>query len=638
MLALEHTGDDEFKKRYLVYYADEDVAEMWNSIPKVKDANSTFDQVVEAIQQFYPELSPSQRYTISEFERFIEDFGRKGVSSREEFAEYRRGFSVRSEYLVSQNKLSGLDVDRYFMRAITGRLRDALMDRLRIKLPDHEEGTPYPVADLVKNTEFILGGSAFGSSELFSSPSTSPTDQKLKKEDVNLMAIAEALRNMQTRMDTIASGRGPRSAGSAPAGPRPDGCLACGGKDHFARNCPKVAEYQQAGKCARSADGRITLPNGTFVPRSTPGTTILERVDNYLKAQPSASVNFLSFRSTPPPKSTTPTPTPFYSTALDSTSSHSAYVEDVSDDEVGLSYAEQVLANNAAPRKKPGEKRVQFDGVEIPVRGPAKLPQSTAAPKSKQPPSALPPADTGDRTEPQYRYQAMIEDPALLQQVLEKSLNATFEISNKQLLATCPPARKQYRELVTSKRVPVNSLEPAEPEVLAVEPAPVLHTYCPRPPPSTAAELLPIRSVSAIVQDQFDVECLLDQGAVVCLIREDMWARLALEIDVNNTMSLEAANTGQVQTMGVIKGVKFRIAGINLSLHAHVVQNCPFEILLGRPFFALTECETKDFKSGDQHITITDPDDESQRRKIATSVRGYLGQHPYCPGFQESMN
>ena len=89
-------------------------------------------------------------------------------------------------------------------------------------------------------------------------------------------------------------------------------------------------------------------------------------------------------------------------------------------------------------------------------------------------------------------------------------------------------------------------------------------------------------------------------------------------------MTLETADTGKSSTLGTIQNMRFLIAGIELRLQVQVVRNTPFEVLLGRLFFALTECETKDFVSRDQHITLMDPSNRARWCKVVTSVRTYI--------------
>ena len=55
----------------------------------------------------------------------------------------------------------------------------------------------------------------------------------------------------------------------------------CGGTGHFIRECKVVVEYSRAGKCKRSADGKVVLPSGAMVLRDIPGTWMRDRVDEW---------------------------------------------------------------------------------------------------------------------------------------------------------------------------------------------------------------------------------------------------------------------------------------------------------------------------------------------------------------------
>ncbi|KAL5521807.1 hypothetical protein ACEPAF_2555 [Sanghuangporus sanghuang] len=146
---------------------------------------------------------------------------------------------------------------------------------------------------------------------------------------------------------------------------------------------------------------------------------------------------------------------------------------------------------------------------------------------------------------------------------------------------------------------------------------------------------MPLRTVSALIEDTLEVECVLDQGAVVCLLREDVWEKLQIPLSPDKGMILETADAARSSTIGMISNAKFTIAGIDVSLQVQVVPNAPFQALLGRPFFAITECETKDYTSGDQHITLTDPNDRRKQSKVATGIRT-IARGPLPKGFPQA--
>jgi hypothetical protein len=70
---------------------------------------------------------------------------------------------------------------------------------------------------------------------------------------------------------------------------------------------------------------------------------------------------------------------------------------------------------------------------------------------------------------------------------------------------------------------------------------------------------------------------------------------------------MEAANSTITKTHGRLRNVWFTFDDIDIYLQVQVMLNVPYDILLGRPFYALTECIMKDFANGDQHLTVMDP-------------------------------
>lgn len=228
-----------------------------------------------------------------------------------------------------------------------------------------------------------------------------------------------------------------------------------------------------------------------------------------------------------------------------------------------------------------------------------------------------------DGTQPQYRYVAPIEDSSVVQRVISRTLDSDVTLTQRELLSLSSDLRRQMKELTTSKRIPIGgiNLVGGQAPVLStsIDSSPAEPVLCTRN--STAPHMLPLRVVTVVMEEKVEYSAVLDQGAVVCLMREDVWRNLEVPLEPDRRMTLESADTGKSPTLGVVQNARLRIAGVVVMLQIHVVRNAPFEILLGRPFFAVTECETKDFENGDQYITLTDPMNCSRRCQIATGIR-----------------
>jgi hypothetical protein len=96
-------------------------------------------------------------------------------------------------------------------------------------------------------------------------------------------------------------------------------------------------------------------------------------------------------------------------------------------------------------------------------------------------------------------------------------------------------------------------------------------------------------------------------------------------------LKIEAANSTITETHGHLHNIHFTFDDIDIYLQVQVMPNTPYDILLGHPFYALTECITKDFANGDQHLTITDPNTRQCVTILTKEQKRH--QHP-DPDFQ----
>ena len=441
-------------------------------------------------------------------------------------------------------------------------------------------------------------------------------------------------------------------------------CYFCGGTDgHRMSSCAVCLEYVRTGKCQRRT-GRVYLADGSEISIELPGRTLKERVDNWLAMrqttvgplapeQPTAQTvaQTQRFDRDAPPHMAN---TMFFGLEpesewqLDIHPSSYMIDEDSNGDideedrqALARAYA-QVEEVRSTIRKK---KQVRFDGVEVPTHRPAAGPSknatstvpepsasssrtsqalqpepevSTVAPQQKSSgtntsaststsASASVPNKQPGAPQPQFKYQSPMEDPAVAQKLLERLLDVQVTVSARELLSISIDMRKMVRELVATKRVSVASLEtnPTPASDLWLE----YEEFIVRDDEGlvVARTSLPLRALDGTLNDRLRVECLLDQGAQIVAIRRDLWEALGVPVRPDLATTLEAANKSKEDTLGVVENARLKIGGIEFRLQIHVVGDAPFDILLGRPFFALASCVTRDQMSGDQSVALTDP-------------------------------
>jgi hypothetical protein len=78
-----------------------------------------------------------------------------------------------------------------------------------------------------------------------------------------------------------------------------------------------------------------------------------------------------------------------------------------------------------------------------------------------------------------------------------------------------------------------------------------------------------------------------------------IWEKLGNNLQVERVLKMEAANSTITEMHGCLRNIQFTFDDIDIYLQVQVMPNAPYDILLGCPFYALTECITKDFANGD---------------------------------------
>jgi hypothetical protein len=225
-------------------------------------------------------------------------------------------------------------------------------------------------------------------------------------------------------------------------------------------------------------------------------------------------------------------------------------------------------------------------------------------------PVSFQPRQTPD--EPKFRYQSAIESTVKPGEVADRALDAQITVTARELLAMSPDVRRHMKDLVTSKKVSANSIE--------IHEADTYLTGCPEPDPSSvlldlvkydsssaAAQSLPLRVIFPTFAPGVQPECILDGGAQVVVMRRDIWERLRVPLVADRAMPMESANATTTMTLGLIEDHPVQLGPITVYLQIQVVENAPFDVLLGRPFFDVISCSEISTPGGNHEIHVKDP-------------------------------
>ena len=268
---------------------------------------------------------------------------------------------------------------------------------------------------------------------------------------------------------------------------------------------------------------------------------------------------------------------------------------------------------------------------------PAPQPWKPLAPKNPAPPvippvaaipSTFPPnpakvyqpraANTG----PQMGYVAPVEDKSLPPKLLDRILEQTVQMKLSELLSVSSDMRKGVREKVTSKRVPV---EPALIQSLSYEDEQAaifikrgdlirqLLADCPADHLIVADDRADMQALPMWINYTHEEECILDSGAQICSIAEDVWNRLKMvPFDPRYHIHMQSANGVIDRTIGLCANVPLTISNITFYIQFQIVKTDAFAVLLGQPFMKLANLVVHHGRTGERTtVTIEDPNSGS---------------------------
>ncbi len=504
-------------------------------------------------------------------------------------------------------------------REVTHRLSFEHSDRLP------EEG--YPIDSIVKHARIVLGSP--GSTTSHAQPSTAAPDAMAVKMEQMLNSFTSVLRRLDdrlTRAPSYSNNAGPDNRGNRMT-QWTNECGFCGKADHFIRRCGTVYRYKQEKKITRT-NGKIAYLDGTVV-FAPPGMTIQQAVDEWIKAHPQKEgpgpTLAMNMFEIPAPREA------FIGARLEE-------VPDQDDDEVttlskqlsSATVKDEVirLCAQLQQAKERKNRHQVFDGVELPtMRPPGQKPEPPKARSTDNRPNDNrtndnrpavyePRPRTEDR---QFKFVSPVDDPAVVKNVLDKSLEQSVLITQRQLLALSPDARKYLHNLTGVKKVAATGtaalLEEADEhpveQYLDIESSRVVHhPACPHGRPyedSSTADFLSLRTIDVLIDGTAKVDCILDSGSQFIAMHRSVWEQTNLSLQQDRGTIVESANNTRSRTLGLIEGAAFTLGGLTIYVNVQVVEDAPFLVLLGRPFFAFLACVTKDFPDGNQHIEIRDP-------------------------------
>lgn len=232
------------------------------------------------------------------------------------------------------------------------------------------------------------------------------------------------------------------------------------------------------------------------------------------------------------------------------------------------------------------------------------------------------------RPDPQFRYVTPIEDPALVKKLVQQSLDTPITISTRELLSVAPDVRRQIKDQLVTKRVATTAfVEETQMVSNLNEEGSILVANVGAENLIVAKHTEELRVIDILIQG-VKVVAMVDDGSQIISIRQDMWEKIGLPIRSDKIMIMESANKSKDETMGLLQDLKINIGGYDFYLQVQVVKDAPYEMLLGRPFFTLTQATHKHFDNGESRLTLLDPN-TGDRITFPTRARNRDGKKDF---------
>ncbi|KAF9254246.1 hypothetical protein L218DRAFT_886696, partial [Marasmius fiardii PR-910] len=143
----------------------------------------------------------------------------------------------------------------------------------------------------------------------------------------------------------------------------------------------------------------------------------------------------------------------------------------------------------------------------------------------------------------------------------------------------------------------------------------IVETYKNELPPEERDKVIIVASPSDALKSVYpvvnrsaqEVESILDGGSQTIAMDLNVAVGAGITWDPDTTIHMQSANGQLKHTKGLAHNVPFTFSNLTFYLQIHVIDNAPYQVLLGRPFDVLTESTVQNYVDGYQEITVKCP-------------------------------
>ena len=202
---------------------------------------------------------------------------------------------------------------------------------------------------------------------------------------------------------------------------------------------------------------------------------------------------------------------------------------------------------------------------------------------------------------PQYTYKSKCDDANAVQRVFDRVMAARADVSLAELMGLSLDFCKYTVDFCKVNQTAAYSLSPELPSSLTT--TGLLVT-------SALVYSSPIMELPVKVTGQFNVVGLYDSGAKLVCISKEAVKELNLPWNSDLKLNMRDANGGTRTNTGIVENLELTIAGISIFVHAWIIDEAPYRLLLSWPFQMAAQCNTEDVK---ETLIVFDPKKPGRR-------------------------
>ncbi|KAH9841014.1 uncharacterized protein C8Q71DRAFT_721438 [Rhodofomes roseus] len=612
--------DDVKKVESAKRYLSADDAEIWDTVPE-KGADG-YDKFKEAVMKLYPGSDGASKYMAEDLDAISKESRAAGTRTRGEEAAYYRKFLPAAMFLDKKGTVSRKEVCMKYLAGFDDETKGSIQRRAEVMFPEKDPWEGFELTDLHDAAQRCLTAVGYGASPSSATGTAGTTSvgatTPIKTEPTYELQQYHQGNGGGSLPANVASRTSFRAYPAPFAGPSAN----FGGTGGWAPRAGGTGTYGNSGPPTggtgfgqRSVlrwdvrrDAEDHPPERALPGRYLGGSTMKENVDNWHAAE---GLNKGGGNVQDGGNTSADAPPHLSAHLVElvegfSVASAVSVGDDTEREAKELEEKAEVLAAEAAKlrgaRKLVGKHQGKYDEGERgkATRDPCEVGAAGASEVRRE-----------AKGDPQYKYTTKLNaerDPMRkADELVDRMLKGGDRPMWDELGEVSIDFRKAMNERTRTYRVPLQSgmvaeekEEASETSLLVGAGRNIANFEC--------WDSLNLRTVGPTVNGVAGLECVLDTGSQVVLIRRDVWERLGGSLRVDDRVLMETANKSQIRTVGKAVGVRFVFdEDVEVFLNAQIVDIAPFEVLLGRPFFAATSCETKDHPNGRMEVILTDP-------------------------------